>query len=557
MYPTSPSRLVRFSLTLAAFGLFAVGCAQPQAPRVRRSSGEAKLFTGMGNHSRKVTTSDPLAQQFFDQGLTWAYAFNHDEAIRCFSEAARLDPNCGMAWWGVALCNGPHINKPDLPEDRAEAAWSALQKAVAIKNALTPLERDLITALEARYSSNLKAERAPLDYAYAQAMAKVWANYPTDNDVGTLYAEAMMDLHPWDLWTHAGEPKEDTEKILALLERVMQLNPNNPGANHLYIHAVEAAQPERALTSAGRLCNMVPGSGHLLHMPSHIYVLTGKWDKAAAQNRKAIASDAAYRKIVPKQGFYTIYMAHNDHMLSFASMMSGRHAEALEAATNAMPPSDDPEMAAFVDPWLSVRYDVHKRFGRWDDMLAEPKPAAHLPITNTWYHFHRGIAHAATGDVAEARREQRFFREHRNKVAADALMGINKVHKLFDIADVFLEAEIAYRQGNVDTAVAQLKEAIKLEDDLIYMEPPEWVQPVRHTLGAVLLSAGRHKEAAKAYRQDLENWPGNGWSLYGLQRCMEMAGNDDAADEYARKFQQAWATADTPIGSSCKCIPKT
>lgn len=557
MYSAISNRLVKLSLTFTAFGLFTLGCAQPQAPRVTRTSGDANLFTGMGNHRRTVTTADPLAQQFFDQGLTWAYAFNHDEAIRCFGEAARLDPNCGMAWWGVALCNGPHINKPDLPEERAAAAWSALKKAVALKDTLAPVERDLITALEARYSSNFTAERAPLDRAYAMAMAKVWATYPDDNDVGTLYAEALMDLHPWDLWTHAGAPKQDTEKILAVLERVMQLNPNNPGANHLYIHAVEAAQPERGLESARRLCDMVPGSGHLLHMPSHIYVLTGKWDEAVAQNRKAIKSDAAYRGIMPKQGFYSIYMAHNDHMLSFASMMSGRYAEALEAATNAMPPADNKEMAAFVDSWLSVRYDVHKRFGRWDDMLAEPQPPAHLPITNTWYYFHRGIAYAAKGEVAKARGEQQAFRRARTAVATDAIMGINKMHDLFDIADVFLEGEIAYRQGDIDDAVSHLKKAIELEDALIYMEPPEWVQPVRHTLGAVLLSAKRHEEAAEAYQQDLENWPGNGWSLYGLQRCMEMAGDDNAARQYARQFQQAWATADTPIGSSCKCIPKT
>ncbi len=557
MYAAIPNRLVKLSVAIAAFGLFAVGCAQPQAPRVMRTSGDAKLFSGMGNHRRAVTTADPLAQQFFDQGLTWAYAFNHDEAIRSFTEAARLDPNCGMAWWGIALCNGPHINKPDLPEERAAAAWSALQKAVALQKTLTPVESDLIYALESRYSSNFKTNRAVLDYAYAKIMEQLWRYYPDDDDVGTLYAESLMNLHPWDLWTHAGDPKEDTEEILAVLERVMQLNPNNPGANHLYIHAVEAAQPERGLESARRLCNMVPGSGHLLHMPSHIYVLTGRWDEAAAQNRKAIKSDTAYRTIVPRQGFYSIYMQHNDHMLSFASMMSGRYAEALEAATNAMPPADNKEMASFVDPWLSVRYDVHKRFGRWDDMLAEPEPAAHLPITNTWYHFHRGIAHAAKGEVADARREQRLFREHRNKVAPDALMGINKVHKLFDIADVFLEGEIAYRQGNIDDAVVQLRKAIQLEDALIYMEPPEWVQPVRHTLGAVLLSAKRHEEAAEAYRQDLENWPGNGWSLYGLQRCMEMAGDDNAAQQYARQFQRAWATADTPIGSSCKCIPNT
>lgn len=557
MSSANPTQVVRLSLAVVAFSLFAVGCAQPQSPRVIRTSGDAKLFTGMGNHRRTVTTSDPLAQQFFDQGLAWTYAFNHDEAIRCYSEAARLDPNCGMAWWGVALCKGPHINNPMMPPERSAAAWKALQQAVAVKQCLTPVERDLITALEARYAKDAPEDRSSLDRGYANAMANVWRMYPDDNDVGTLYAEALMDLHPWDLWTHAGEPKDGTEAILALLERVLELNPSNPGANHLYIHAVEAARPKLALDSAKRLCDMLPGSGHMLHMPSHIYVLTGKWDEAAVQNRKAIASDAAYRRIVPRQGFYQIYMLHNDHMLSFASMMTGRYEEALSAAANAMPKDRSAENAMLVDPWMGVRYDVFKRFGKWDEMLAEPKPAAHFPITTAMYHFNRGIAFAAKGDIDGARREKSAMHRQRDLIAAERIMGINKVHDLLDIADEFLDGEIAFRQGHVDQSVRHLQRAIALEDKLIYMEPPEWSQPVRHTLGAVLLSAGRHEEAAKAYQEDLENWPDNGWSLYGMQRCMEMAGDSDAAKTYANRFEKIWASADTPIGSSCQCIPKT
>lgn len=557
MYARTIRSVSLASLTILALSV--VGCAQPHL-KIERQGEIAPLYQGMGPHTRQVTTSSPLAQRYFNQGLNWAYAFNHDEAIRSFEQALTHDPDCAMAYWGIALCHGPHINNPIMPPDRCDAAWDALQKATALSAKATPVERDLISALAKRYAQSAPADRSVLDTAYAEAMAALWAKYPKDNDIGTLYAEAMMDLHPWDLWTHAGQPKQDTEKILALLERVIAMAPNNPGAHHLYIHATEAARPEAAMASADKLRDLVPASGHLLHMPSHIYVLTGRWDEAATQNERAIAVDAVYRKVSPKQDFYRVYMLHNHHMLSFASMMTGRSAVALEtgrAVVESVPDEFVRGNPAFVDPYMGAAYDALKRFGRWDEIIAEPAPPAILPITTAMYHMNRAVAYGAKGDVANAERERSLFLQKRKDVPADAMMAINKAHDILNIAELFIDGEIEFRKGNIDASVASLRRAVDLEDKLIYMEPPEWVQPIRHTLGAVLLSAGRHVEAAKAYREDLEKWPENGWSLYGLGRCMRMAENASKAAEYEKRFKAVWAKADAPIGSSCLCVPKT
>ncbi|MCB9855157.1 MAG: hypothetical protein H6818_05665 [Phycisphaerales bacterium] len=552
------NRLSLFCFTTLV-GLLVVGCSQPHLT-VERKGEIAPLYRGMGPHTRKVTTTSPIAQRYFNQGLNWAYAFNHDEAIRSFEQAAAYDPNCAMAYWGIALCNGPHINNPIMTPDRSEAAWVALQKAVILKSTVSPIERDLISALETRYANPAPADRSSLDAAYANAMAAVWQKYPSDDDAGALYAESMMDLHPWDLWTQDGRAKQDTESIIALLEAVLKIEPNHPGANHLYIHAVEGARPAKAVASADRLRNLMPASGHMLHMPSHIYVLTGRWREAAKQNERAIVIDADYRAISPNQGFYRLYMLHNHHMLSFASMMSGRDALALKTArevVESMPEDYKRANAAFVDPYMGAAYDALKRFGRWDEMIAEPPPGEYLPITTAMYHFNRAVAYAAKGDVANAEKERAIFRANRQAVPADAMMAINKAHDILTIADHFLDGEIEFRKGDIDASVAELRTAAALEDKLIYMEPPEWVQPVRHTLGAVLLSEGRHDEAAVAYQADLKKWPENGWSLYGMRRCMEMAGNTKEAAAYDKRFHAVWAGADMPIASSCLCIPKT
>lgn len=535
------------------------GCGQRYLT-IERHGQIAPLYDGMGPHTRTITTNSPLAQRYFDQGLTWSYAFNHDEAIRSFQQALQYDPDCAMAYWGIALCHGPHINNPEMPAERSVAAWEALQNAVALKPKVSAVERDLIEALQKRYASPAPEDRTPLDKAYAEAMAQVWQKYPRDNDVGTLYTEALMDLHPWDLWTQDGHPKEDTEKIIKVLETVIAMAPNNPGANHLLIHAVEAGRPKLALASADRLCDLVPASGHLLHMPSHIYSLTGQWNKAARQNELAILVDGDYRRISPKQDFYRIYMIHNHHMLSFISMMTGRSELALQTARNvvaSIPEGFQRENAVFVDPFMSAPYDALKRFGRWEEMIAEPQPPEYLPITTALYHFNRGVACAALGDLESAEREREIFLLNRESLPPEAILPTVPIGELLLLAGHFLDGEIAYRRGDIGSSVASLRQAVVIEDAISYMEPPWWVQPVRHTLGAVLMSAGRYDEAAEVYREDLMKWPDNGWSLYGLSRCMRMLDAEADAVAYEKRLREVWFNADVPIASSCLCIPKT
>ena len=521
----------------------------------------ARLYEGMGGHGHKVTTSSARAQQYFDQGLVWTFAFNHDEAIRSYEEAARLDPDCAMAWWGIALCNGPHINNPIVTPKRSEAAWAALQRAVALKDKATPTEQALIDALSKRYADPAPADRRPLDEAYASAMHDVWLANRNDSDVGTLYAESLMDLRPWDLWQEDGQPQPGTAGIIAVLEEVMRLDENHPGANHLYIHTIEASpEPGRASVSADRLRNLVPGSGHLVHMPSHIDVLTGRWEQASKQNELAIEVDRDYRIKSPDQGFYRLYMVHNHHMLAFASMMEGRRETAIRAAhdvVNSVPADYLKRESALMDPYMGAIYDALKRFGLWDEILSEPAPPKYLKITTAMWRFSRALALAAKGEIVKAEQEKKLFLDAVSRIPDDAIFAINNARHVLKIAEHMLDGEIALARRDVNLSVYELRKAIVLEDDLMYMEPPEWVQPVRHTLGAVLLSAGRSEEAEIVYLKDLKKWPNNGWSLYGLSRCYRMRNDTKKAEEFEALFAKAWSRADTEIASSCKCVPKT
>lgn len=530
------------------------GCVATGRPH----SSQALLFDGLGAHHRDITTSSDLAQRYFDQGLIWAYAFNHDEAIRSFEQAARLDPDCAMAYWGIALCHGPHINNPVMPKERSEAAWAAWQKAAERMDRATPVERDLIQALQCRYAEPPPKDRKPLDEAYAAAMGKVYAAHPQDPDVAVLYAEALMDLQPWEMWTHEGAPKGRTLEVLKVLEAVMAMAPEHPGALHLYIHAVEASpQPQRAMAAADRLRDLVPASGHLVHMPSHIDVLTGGWERASEQNERAIAADRAYQARSPKQGFYRVYMAHNHHMLAYSSMMEGRGEAAHRAAVEMIAGVPDEFIrsdAALIDPFMSIEQAVLMRFGRWDDILRLQRPRSELPITTAMWHFARAVALAAKGEVRQAEAEQAAFRNAVNEVPDGALMSINPAERVLGIAEHMLAGELAYRRGGIDEAVRELREAIAREDALIYMEPPEWIQPVRHTLGAILVSQGRWSEAEEVYREDLRRRPENGWSLQGLARCLEARGAAAEAAETWNRFEKAWARADTPITTSCLCV---
>ena len=535
-----------------------VGCSSSRES-VRESADRPPLFEGLGHHAWAITTSSSEARDYFNQGLTWTYAFNHDEAIRMFTEAARLDPNCAMAWWGIALCNGPHINNPVMTPDRSKAAWSALQTALSVIQHANYIEGRLIQALASRYAAEHQNDRRALDEAYAAAMKEVYEMNTNDADIGSLYAEALMDLQPWDLWNKDGSAKGNTNEILAVLEQGLKINPQHPGLNHLYIHAVEASpDPRRGIASADMLRELVPISGHLVHMPSHIDVRVGNWAAASLQNERAIVADQKYRAISPKQGFYSVYMAHNHHFLAFASMMEGRSEVALRAAREmiaGVPPEFLREQPEFVDPMLSIVLDVLKRFGRWDDVLREKKPRGKLPIATAMWHYARGVAYAAKGDVRRAKGEQREFRDAVKRVPEGALMGINPAHKVLSIAEKMLDGEIAYRENRIDAAVAVLREGIAIEDDLLYMEPPEWIQPVRHTLGAILVKTGNFSEAESVYRKDLEYWPENGWSLHGLATCLRKRGATAEAEQVESRFAKVWSRSDVNIDSSCLCVP--
>jgi tetratricopeptide (TPR) repeat protein len=453
-----------------------------------------------------------------------------------------------------------------MDDARSRAAWDALQNALARKAAANPTEQALIEALRARYVDPSAGtlplsfeDRGPLDRAYAGAMKKVYEAHRDDVDVATLYAEALMDLRPWDLFDHkTHKPRPETPEIIAVLEHALSLDPKHPGATHLYIHAMEASPtPERALAAADVLRTQVPISGHLVHMPGHIDVRVGRWDRAIEQNQAARKTDAEYRKISPQQGFYRIYMAHNDQFLAWAAMMEGRSADAIEAANamlTKMPEEFVREMAPAIDGYTPIDIDALIRFGRWDELLALEKPPAYLPIRTTMWHFGRGTAYAAKGEIEKAKAEQASMRAVIKTIPKDAPMTLNPAHHVLSIADNTLAGEIAFRDKRTRDAIALLKKAVELEDDLRYIEPPDWIQPTRHTLGAILLAANRVDEAEKVYRADLERWPENGWALHGLAEALERKKSREAAAVKAR-FEKAWARADTPIHATCLCVP--
>ncbi len=536
--------------------LFLGACAQPSG-RTGDGDSRPQLFEGMGSHHRQVTTHSHLAQRFFDQGLVWLYGFNYDEASRSFLEAARLDPDCAMAWWGAAMANGPHINNPIVTEPKARAGWEATQKAIRLRDRTSPVEQALIDALARRFLWPQPADRRSLDEAYAARMGVAWKANASDPDVGTLYAESLMDLQPWDLWAKDGSPKGRTEEILAVLDAVLELTPRHPGANHLYIHAVEASpHPERGMPSADRLRQAVPISSHLVHMPSHIDVQVGRWAAAVEQNLRAVEADRQYVALAPRQDFYRLYKAHNRHFLAFAAMMEGRSKIALQAAREMIASIPDDwlrQNAAFIDGYMSIVLDVQKRFGLWEDVLAAPMPPPHLPITTAMWRHSRAIAFAAKGDLNRAESEQASFRAATQRVPEEALMDVNPARRVLDVADHMLAGEIAYRQGRIDEAVAKLRRAVELEGQLLYMEPPSWIQPVRHTLGAILVNAKRWSDAEAVYLEDLEAWPENAWSLLGLSQCLR-ARADPKAAEVERRSRVAWARADVQPRTSCLCV---
>jgi tetratricopeptide (TPR) repeat protein len=532
--------------------------AEPAEP-VSQPTSKVTLYKGLGTHTRPVATSNPEAQKFFDQGLTFMYAFNHDEAVRAFRRAAELDPDCAMAHWGISLSMGKNYNYPFFPPEKARAAWTALESARAKAKAESEANRALVDALAARYADPLPKETRPLEEAYAKAMKAVWEKFPKDADIGALYAESLMNLRPWDLWTIDGKPQPETPEILKALQAVVELEPKHPLANHLYIHACEASpHPEKADAAADRLRDLQPALGHIVHMPSHIDVRRGRWQAAIEANDRAITADRNYAKTVPEQGFYRMYMAHNHHMMAFAAMMQGESKRALTAVRDMLAdvPKDWvalPENAAIADGFVAAPLEVMKRFGQWDEILREPAPPEIFPIARAMRHHIRAIAYAAKGETAKAREEQKAFREAAKKPAKDATFGNNKATDLFAVGDDMLEGEILVREGKMEAGIKALRAAAAKEDKLRYSEPPDWVVPVRHALGTFLLKDGQATEAEAVYREDLRRWPDNGWSLFGLAASLETQGKKAKTAAVRAKFDEIWKYADVKIPSSCFC----
>jgi tetratricopeptide (TPR) repeat protein len=460
------------------------------------------------------------------------------------------------------MANGMHINKTAVEPERVKAATAALIRAERHVLKAKGADLALIAAIAVRYADPAGADRRKLDEAYAKAMKAAWEKHPTDADVGALYAESLMNLRPWDLWTPDGKPQPETPEIVATLEAVMKVNPSHPLAVHLYIHAVEASpEPGKADAAADRLRHLQPALGHMVHMPSHIDIRRGRWQAAVEANDRAIAADAAYARTVPGQGFYRLYMAHNYHMLSFAAMMHGESKRALAAVRDmaAGVPKEwvvVPENAAIVDGYLTAPMEVMKRFGRWDDILAEPDFPELFPIARAMRHQLRGVAYAAKGQVGVARTEQKLFREAAKRVPEKATFGNNVAADLFAVGEDMLTGEILAREGRLPEAIAALRSAVAKEGKLRYSEPPDWVVPVRHALGAWLLKAGDPAGAEVVYREDLKQWPDNGWSLFGLAASLEAQGKKDEAAAVRSQFDEVWKRADVKLPSSCFCQPE-
>ena len=518
------------------------------------------FFDGLGSYTRTISTTSPQAQKYFDQGLNFYFGFNHGEAIRSFQAALALDPGCAMAHWGIALSSGPNINFPLVPPPAAALAWKELGLAEQYAAKASPVEQKLIEALSHRYANPQPEDRSPLEQGYADAMRKVWQAYPNDPDVGALFAESLMDLRPWDQWTPDGNPEPGTQEVLATLEAVMKLNLYHPFANHLYIHALEASpHPERALPAADRMRDLQPAIAHNVHMPSHIDIRIGHWNEAITANLKAIAADQRYRAIVGEpKGLIVFYAAHNQHMLAYAAMMTGQRdlaVERIRAMVKGIPENLMKEYAMFGEAFAAMPYEVLLRFGMWDDVLAEPDHPEFMVFTRAFRHAARGIAYAAKGDTKSARAEQSAYLEAGKLVPADDLFGNNSCQSILAIATPMLEGEILVREGKVDEGISQLRTAVHAEDSLRYDEPPGWILPVRHSLGASLIQAGRYAEAEQVYREDLTQFPENGWSLYGLARSLELQRKQAEAAKVEMRFDQIWGKADLHITSSCLCQP--
>ena len=515
----------------------------------------ARLFEGLGSAHRAISSQSAEAGRYFDQGMALLWAFNHDEATRSFAKAAELDPQCGICFWGVALTIGPNYNFGVMDQARANVAAEAIDKARAAPHA-SELERALIEAVAQRYPKAKPLDPSsspPFLQTYAAAMKQVATRFPQDLDVQTLYAEALMNTIPWRLWDAQGKPAPATAEILQTLESVLKRDPKHAGANHYYIHAVEAGpHPEMGLAASARLPALMPGAGHLQHMPAHILQRVGQYEEAAEANRKGVAADQAYFAATTAPDYYAMYLAHNYQFLAFATAMEGRKAETLQSVSSLRKAAPEAMLMQMpgVDWSAAEGYFVLLRFGVWEQLLAEPAPTASLPGLMGGYLYARGTALAATGQVAEAKVVLGQLQQRAAAAPADAPAGNNTLKDVLGLAVTCLEARIASAENRSDDAIALLKEAALKEDHLSYDEPKDWFVPVREVLGAELLKAHRAAEAEKVYWEDLARNPHNGWALFGLRAALTAQSKSTEAKRVGKQFDAAWQHADITLSAS-------
>ncbi len=536
-------------------GRSAAGQEQPHQhmsgmPTVTENQAGTPLYENLGSLHYKVTAA-PAAQGYFDQGLRLAWAFNHDEAIASYTEATRQDSTCAMCWWGIAYALGPNINAP-MDTAAVRPAWDAIQRAQAHAAKATPRERDFIAALARRYSSDPAANRAQLDSAFATAMGRVAKTYPNDPEAQTVYADAIMNLSPWNYYTDRGRtPRPQTGELVATLERTVKQYPNHPGACHLYIHAVEASTtPGRAVPCADRLAKLVPGAGHLVHMPSHIYMRVGRYDLVAGHNHDAVGADESFIQDRKPAGFYKYtYYPHNYHMMYAGLMFLGRGTETIAAARKlvGVVPAEVTRQVPPLEYFFPTPYWALARFERWDALLAEPAPAEHQRYTTGMWRYTRGLALAATGRTDEAQAEHDSVAAITAATPKEQPAGINSAKALLQLAERHLAGRVAAAKGDTAAAITAYQEAMKLEDELVYDEPPAWYQPIRLELGALALAQGKAAEAEQLYREDLEHWPNNGWALHGVAASLRAQGKDAEAAKVDARFRKAWEKADVKL----------
>ncbi|MDJ0660185.1 MAG: hypothetical protein QNJ42_11950 [Crocosphaera sp.] len=510
------------------------------------------LLDNLGKHHHPITTTSSLAQQYFDQGLIFIFGFNHKEAYLSFQEATKLDPNCAICYAGMALALGPNINAP-MDKKAMPTAYEIIEKAHQLSKNASPQEKAYIKALRQRYSPQPVDDRSGLDLAYAKTMKAVVKQYPDDVDAATLYAEALMDLMPWDYWLEGGKPKPETQEIVATLESVLAKNPQHPGATHYYIHAVEASNhPEKAEAAADNLRDTVPGSGHLLHMPSHIYLRIGRYHDAALANEKAMKSDEIYLANTQEKGIYsTLYYPHNIHFFWSAASMEGRSQEAIAAARKLADKTHNLQGFPWSEIFLPSPYFSFVQFHQWDEMLTETQPSEEFMYTNAMWHYGRGMAWVAKEKLENAMAEETAMSQLLSTQSLEKIEATGvPATKLINIADELLKGKIATLKREKEAAITHYQAAVKLQDNLPYMEPPYWYYPTRYSLATSLFQQGKFTEAEAVYRQDLQQHPNNGWSLLGLSESLQEQGKTDEMMTVKKEFKEAWKQADFELSLS-------